>query len=308
MAARTYQAASSCMILALIGGAGCGWSGQSPSGLRSLLRVDGAQAVNGSISDAADDIPALVSPSTRWNLVFPGASNKQLKGVVGPNANVAAIGVPGDNAYWLVPALTPESADSESYDFVTTFSVSPDLAESPLVQLNPNDGTRAVTLSLRAVDNQGRFGKATTLPLTVDTSEPTGTLVVSLLWDSPVDLDLHIWVPADNDTGYSEVWSKMPAADPATRDGLLDFDSNTACTIDNRDRENVIWQGAPPSGTYAVRVEAFSLCGLTSAQWHALAYEADGSVVGEASGTLTEASTRGTHGAGAGITAFTFDY
>jgi hypothetical protein len=292
------------------GATGCNWSGPSSSGLSSLLRFDGAQAMG-------DPFPILLTPyrprsrpQRDGTRSFPGVSNKTLKGVVGPNANAAAIGVPGDTGYWLVPALTPDTVDSEAFDFSTTFSVSPALRGSPLLQYNPSDGTTAMTLSFRAVDEQGKFGTATTLPLTVDLNDPAGTLVVSLLWDSPVDLDLHVLVPANNAAGFTEVWSKEPAADPTAKDGLLDFDSNAMCTIDNRDRENVAWQGAPPGGHYVVRVEAFSLCGLAAAEWHALAYVAGnpGAPVGEASGVLTDASTRGAHGAGAGITAFEFDY
>jgi hypothetical protein len=294
------------LLWSTVGATGCNWSGPSSSGLNSLLRFDGAQAMSGSISDPPDEISATVAPSTRWNTIYPGVSNKTLHGVVGPNANAAAIGVPGDNGYWLVPALTPDSVDPEAYDFSTLFAVSPAIRQSQLLQYSAA-GSATMTLSFRAVDDTGHYGTATTLPLAVDLADPTGTLVVSLIWDSPVDLDLHVLVPANNAAGFTEVWSKQPAADPTGKDGKLDFDSNAACTIDNRDRENVVWQGTPPSGHFLVRVEAFSLCGLDSAEWEALAYGPDASPpIGEASGVVTEASTRGVHGAGAGVTAFEF--
>ena len=302
---------------------GCGWSGSSSTGLGSLLRVAGAQAMGGSISDPPDQIPATVAPSTNSNIIFPGVSNKALAGVVGPNANAAAIGVPGDDGFWLVPALAPDTVNTDSYDFNTQISFSPALGHSSLLQHNAADGSTTLTLAFRAVDDRGQFGEARTSDLKVQLNDFTGkSLVVSLIWDSPVDLDLHVLVPTS--AGYTEVWSKEPAATPAivatattpasAADGVLDFDSNAACTIDNRDQEDVVWTGTPPSGHYIVRVEAFSLCGLDSAGWHALAYvpaSADAgadTTLGEASGILTEASTRGAHGAGAGITAFEFDY
>lgn len=297
------------MIFAVAACAGCGWSASSTSGLDSLLRFDGAQARGGSVTDPPSEISATVAPSLR-NSAFPGASNKGIKGVVGPHANAAAIGVPGDDGYWIVPALTPDSVDPEAYDFTTQFSLSPALAQSPLVTHDPSTGAASVTLAFRAVDEDGHFGAPTTLPVALRDEIPTGTLVVSLVWDSPVDLDLHVLVPADNADGFVEVWSKKPAADPAAQDGLLDFDSNAACQIDNRDRENVIWTKVPPSGPYVVRVEAFSLCGLDAAAWNAFAYQ-DGdptAIVGQASGVLTDAATRAAHGQGAGITAFIFTY
>lgn len=300
--------------LGLVLGAGCGFSGGSSSGLESVLRVAGAQAMSGSIADPPAEIPAVVAPSTRWNTVYPGVSNKSIKGVVGPDANAVAIGVPGDAGYWLLPGQKPDSVDPSSNDFSATFSVSPELAQSALVQTNPDDGTSTLTLAFRGVDGQGRFGTATTLPMAVQLAQPSGTLVVSLLWDSPVDLDLHVLVPAPvtsaTPDGYLEVWSKKPAADASAKDGLLDRDSNAACAIDNQDQEDVVWQGTPPSGRYLVRVEAFSLCGLPSAQWVASAMTAGsaGAPLAEVSGVVTEASTRGAHGPGAGLTAFAFEY
>jgi hypothetical protein len=270
--------------------------------------------MSGSVSDKPDEILALVAPSTRWNSIYPGVRNKAISGVVGPDANAVAIGIPGDDGFWLLPGQKVDQVDPSSNDFSSTFSVSPALAQSPFLEYNPDDGSATLTLSFRAVDDQGRFGRATTLPLAVELKQATAALVISLAWDSPVDLDLHVFVPAPvsdaTPDGLSEVWSKKPAADPIGKDGMLDGDSNAACTIDNQDQENVVWQGTPPSGHYIVRVEAFSLCGQASAQWHASAFTAGNASgpLGEASGVLTDASTRGAHGAGAGITAFEFDY
>jgi hypothetical protein len=69
----------------------------------------------------------------------------------------------------------------------------------------------------------------------------------------------------------------------------------------------VVWTGQPPAGHYIVRVDAFSLCGQMSAAWHAIAYTPQ-ATLGEASGVLTGAATRGAPTAGAGLTAFEFDY
>jgi len=136
---------------------------------------------------------------------------------------------------------------------------------------------------------------------------------VSLQWDTPTDLDLHVLVPANNAAGYVEVWTKHRSADPGnptagtSPDGTLDFDSNANCQIDGQDLENVIWTGSPPVGHYVVRVAAASLCGLTSAAWYAEASVSDVSK-GATSGVFTEAATRSSAEAGSGITAFEFDY
>jgi hypothetical protein len=292
----------------------CQWSSEYSSGLPSLIRVEGGQARRGSISEPATTISATASFFPKYANVFPGVSNKAVKGVVGPDANAVAMGVDGDQAYWLVPALDPDSSDMEhAYRYTATLSLSPALTASPLLQANP-DGTLTLPLSIRAVDESGSFGPTMVQTLFMDSQEPVGTLIVSLDWDAPVDLDLHVQVPADNDDGFVVVWAKARSAGhlnpdglPKTPDGVLDFDSNAGCQIDGRGREYVVWTGEPPSGHYIVRVDAFSLCGHMSAAWHAVAYS-DLDDLGEASGVFTDTIRRKPPTADSGLTAFEFDY
>ena len=291
----------------------CQWSSDSFSGLTSVMRVQGGQAMRGSIAGPTDTISAQATLSPRDYTIFPGESNKSIKGTVEADAHAVALGVAGDDAYWLVPALSPDNPlDPQYFNFTASLSLSPALASSPLLQDN-QDGTWTLPLSYRAVDDAGNFGSARVQPLIMDALGPKGALVVSLDWDAPVDLDLHLQtpIPANNKAGFVIVWAKQRSAEPNLPDGgvdgNLDFDSNEDCQIDGRDRENVVWTGQPPSGHYIVRVDAFSLCGQVSAAWHALAYSPQGTL-GEASGVLTDASTREAPTAGAGLTAFEFDY
>ena len=298
--------------LCTLSASACQWSSDSSSGVTALLRVQGGQAMRGSIAGPASSISATATLVPGNRTVFPGAKDKSISGVVGPDVNAVALGVPGDAAYWLVPALTAENEDPHSFTYSASFSLSPALASSPLLQPDP-EGTQTLLLpvSARAVDAAGNFGPPSGQTLVMEPQGLDGTLVVSLDWDAPVDLDLHVKVPADNDAGFVIVWAKARSAEPnlpdAGADGVLDFDSNEGCQIDGRDRENVVWTGAPPAGHYIVRVDAFSLCGQMSAAWHAIAYTPEGTK-GEASGVLTGAATREAPTAGAGLTAFEFDY
>ena len=300
----------------LVGLAGCQWptdSAESHSGLTSVLRVEGGQPMRGSIAAPADTILASAKLFPKNYTIFPGVANKSIKGTVGPDTNTVALGVAGDSAYWLVPALTPDSTDPHSFTFAVGLSLSPMLAQSPLL-VAQGDGSWALPLLARAVDPVGNFGPAYNQPLIMDAKVLTGELIVSLDWDAPVDLDLHVLVPTIDDAGYPdsiEVWSKSRSATPKLpdggSDGTLDFDSNANCQIDGRDAEDVVWTGAPPSGHYLVRVGLASLCGQTSAAWHAIAYS-PGGTLSEASGVLTEAATRQNPAAGAGLTMIEFDY
>jgi hypothetical protein len=296
----------SCMV-ATVAIASCGWSTQNPSSPASLTYVGGGQAFLGSITSAPDEIAAIATPATQSNSVIPGIANKQVQGVVGPDASAVAIGVPGDEAYWLVPAPTQDPGNSDLQRFSAKVSFSPQLGKSPLIQYN-TDGTTTLPLYFRAVDDSGRFGQATILALDVGLSQPSGSLFIALDWDSPTDLDLHVLAPADTDSGYSEIWAGAPSL--SKTDGILTSDSNRGCQIDNRDYESIAWKGTPPAGHYIARASAFSLCGQTSAAWHAAAYlptVAD-SPIREATGILNQASVRTVVGEGAGITVFEFDY
>jgi hypothetical protein len=299
--------------LCILAAPACDWSSNTSSGLNSVIRVQGAQAKSGSIAGPAPTIPAMVTLTPRNATIHPGESNKSINGDVGPNANSVALGVAGDDVYWLLPALQP--AENPGYfRYLASFSLSPALASSPLLQPNP-DGTQSLVLPLsyRAVDNEGHFGPVTIQPLVLDSNAITGTLAVSLQWDTPTDLDLHVLVRPSNAAGYVEVSAKHRSLDPGNSvagtspDGTLDFDSNANCQIDGRDLENVIWTGPPPVGHYVVRVAAASLCGLTSAAWYAYA-SVPGVSKGEASGVLTEAAVRSSAGEGSGVTVFEFDY
>jgi hypothetical protein len=310
---RAWYRGSVVVALVAIVAPACEWSSDTSSGVTSIIRIEGGQAYQGSISDPPTTIPTANASVVPQNAaIFPGSSNKVISGVVDSNANAVAIGVAGDTVYWRVPALSRDNTAIDSFDYTARLSISRDAATSPLLQLN-DKGEWTLPLSARAVDNAGNFGPAEIRPLILDSNAIAGTLTVSLQWDTPTDLDLHVLVPANNTAGYVEVWTKHRSADPGdptagtSADGTLDFDSNANCQIDGQDLENVIWNGPPPAGHYVVRVAAASLCGLTSAAWYAYA-SVPGASKGAASGVFTDAATRSSAEAGSGVTAFEFDY
>jgi hypothetical protein len=178
-------------------------------------------------------------------------------------------------------------------------------------------------LQVAAIDAGGRFGPPSMLTLTARPHEVDLTethLVVSLSWDTEADLDLHVVVPTSPPI---TVWSKHPSSyvppgpgDPVDPDavdaaGALDVDSNSQCQIDGRREENVVWRGAlavPPAGTYAVRVDTFSLCGAPTAHWFVDVFrDGDPTSLAHAEGTVVDSDTRGAHVAGSGARALTFD-
>ncbi|HYN88710.1 MAG TPA: hypothetical protein VER55_09275, partial [Ardenticatenaceae bacterium] len=74
----------------------------------------------------------------------------------------------------------------------------------------------------------------------------TGDVQVTLRWDNPADLDLHVVDPAGEEISYGH-----PVAQSG---GQLDVDANIGCQDDLR-VENVFWpSGGAPTGTYQVEV------------------------------------------------------
>lgn len=302
-------------------GVGCGGASADP-GLDAYLRLSGAQFVPGLLdplggtTDAgtADGgvAPPLVSGVTvMTNTVAPGLQNLPLSGDV-ENGTSVLIGLAGDSGYWIVPAPNPDFLLAGSFVFQTKVSLSPQTPPGPHALL------------FRGVAKDGTVGPALQTSLNVTATVPTGALVISLSWDTQSDLDLHVLAPnPDDPTTPIEIWSKAPVglpphvpgtpplagADLAAAEaaaGKLDFDSNANCLLDGRRQETVVFTQGPPPGDYIVRVDAASLCGQADAQWQVIGTLGDGTVAGVARWEAVDADTRGTHGAGAGRTAFTF--
>jgi hypothetical protein len=297
----------------------------SSSGLTAMLRVEGAQVRPGHITDAPEDqAAATVSGLTSGsNLIYPAIQGRGVSGKVGPGATAVAIGLAKDNAFWILPAGSHDTTSPDLLNFSAQLDFSPDLAGSSVVEQD-SKGNPVVPITFRAVTQDGRLGPSLILGMTVLSNEPSGSLVISLRWDAPVDFDLRVLAPLPDGTSTVEIWSKHASnvpldtnsalpADQQGAVGSLDFDSNAGCNIDGRDQENVVWQGLPPAGHYVVRVDAFSLCGQVSAEWEAQATyngqpltKTDGNPA-DVFGIATDAATRGDHGAGAGVRAFEFD-
>lgn len=90
----------------------------------------------------------------------------------------------------------------------------------------------------------------------------SGDIQVSLAWDSPTDVDLHVVEPGGCELYYGNK--------NCSSGGELDLDSNPACSIDGINNENAFWPpGAAPEGTYIVRADYFSNCSGLSANYTA---------------------------------------
>jgi hypothetical protein len=165
-----------------------------------------------------------------------------------------------------------------------------------LITLAQNLSETSLPLTISAADANSNFGPAQHLNAVV-TRVGSGDVQVSLSWDGPSDVDLHVVGPDSNEIYFA---NRTTASG-----GTLDLDSNAGCSIDNVDNENVTWpSGRAPSGTYTVRVDYWSNCGVNVSN-----YVVTVTVAGRTpqifQGSFTGAGDSGGAGSGRLITTFT---
>jgi hypothetical protein len=294
-----------CPPLAFVVGAvvllGCSDGATSDPGSGALLQVAGAQFVAGSMP-ASTAGPEVASIQLLTNTIWPGCSNKPIRGALGPSATAATLALSGDEGYWIVPAGVPDVSAPTLPTFRATASFS--------TSLTPG----AYSLQVRAVDGAGNFGPPSAQTLTALAQPPSrtvqGELVITLTWDTEADVDLHVVDPLGNEVFHgapSSCNAYAPGGStPGESCGILDVDSNANCAIDGLRQEDVIWAAAPPAGHYLVRVDTTSLCGQVSARWTVRAI-VHGTAIGTVKGTAFDTDTRGAHDRGAGMLALEFD-
>jgi uncharacterized protein YfaP (DUF2135 family) len=149
---------------------------------------------------------------------------------------------------------------------------------------------------LYAIGNGDEIGTYEEVTATV-VSVGTGELQVSVSWDAPSDVDLHVIDP-DGD----EIYFGVPFSESG---GELDLDSNPGCFIDGVNNENITWASAP-AGEYQVRVDYYLSCEVEETN-----YVVTVQIMGEEpetfSGSFTDAGDMGGAGSGVDITSFTLE-
>lgn len=106
----------------------------------------------------------------------------------------------------------------------------------------------------------------------------TGDVQMTLRWDTPVDLDLHVVDPSGE-----EIWYLSPES---ASGGRLDVDANATCSGDPP-VENVYWPaGGAPNGSYGVSVVYYGSCATSGPVHYTVTVRIDGQTVDVRNGTL----------------------
>lgn len=238
-------------------------SGQKQeSGLGEPLRVQNGVfkegALPGTISDAGGRL-TITAIDTASTVLRPGQGEKTLSGraAVGTVAIGLAFGSAG-NGWWLLPVDGPDPLNAGELGWNAIVEI----ARS--VTPGPNE------LRLVPIDGAGNAGEQRTLSVCVPRVVPDNlnvcdpvanappAAVVSLTWDTAVDLDLVVVGP--DGVVLSAKHPQGAASTDAGAPPTIDRDSNGACALDLVDQEDLVFT-TPPSGTYLVYANLFSACG-----------------------------------------------
>ncbi len=279
--------------------AGCSAGASNDPALGARMRIAGAEFVAGATpSDHAG--PAVASVDLLTTIIWPGYSNKPVRGSLAASATAVTLALSGDYGYWVVPAGVPDVSAPELPTFRAVAAFAQNLAPG------------SYTLEVRAVDDSAHFGAARrqtliALPFAPSRATP-GALNVTLSWDVDSDLDLHVVDPAGSEIFHGSRSSRDPFAQntPASSYGTLDVDSDAECRADGLRQEDVVWAEEPPSGRYLVRVDTTSLCGRPNAHW-LVTVTLDHEPLASAAGIALDSDTWGPHDRGAGVLALGFD-
>lgn len=251
-------------------------------GLELQVRVKGGQVARGPLAEDQGG-PAVTQVSRGQRQIVRGDGTVIIRGRLGPNGSALHIWAEGDPHHWITLPSGFDFVIADELQFVA------ELEFSYAIQ------TDVLKLHMQAADNDGRLGPVTISEFDVLPDVPAAQLMVSLGWDAPADLDLHLQIPDGTIVGAKNINSNDPATGPidAWMDGaFLDFDSNQQCEIDARNRENILFlNAAPPPGRYKVYVQLFAPCGTSSVNFETIAQLA-GDVIARGASTMYEFDSR----------------
>ncbi len=261
------------LLVSLSSAIGCGGT-EGLSGLEEPLLAHGAQFVRGELpgdpplTPGSGEIPK--SPRVTGATASVAYLRERLRGVSfsgQASDDAMAVGLRIEDrgeGYWLVPTLFPDVQSPG--ELLWRFNV--DLQDSL-----PAGQHRLLTV---AFDEDGNPGTQASTTICVNSLVPDNGnacnparvppfLVISLEWDTPVDLDLRVVLPDGQVIDAEHPVSGEPDSSGkidlnARGVGKLQTDSNHDCVIDGRQREDIVFRARPRRGRYTVYASLNRAC------------------------------------------------
>jgi hypothetical protein len=259
------------------------------SNVKDYLSVDGANYVSSSFPTAStgDALPEITEV-TGNSSVIEGGSNP-----IAVYASVPAkkilVGVQGTKGYYEYTEAVKSTAIVYTLSLVLSTNI---------------PGTDFIII-VAIVDDFGLVSEVFELPVSI-IEVGTGQLQVSLSWDQPNDVDLHLVEPDGEEIYYG--------TDYSSNGGVLDLDSNPGCSIDGVQNENITYsnESTVEAGTYIVRVDLYDGCDVAAQTNYIVTARLNGELIAQQSltnpynGNFTAGSLGDYGGNGSGVQVMQF--
>jgi hypothetical protein len=174
------------------------------------------------------------------------------------------------SGYWVLPVAGQDPTKPGNYTWAATVDFGADLPPGfhPLaavaIDASGHGGTQAssdLCIASDIPDNLSACSAGVAPPATV----------VSLVWDTPVDLDLRVVTPSGkivdpkHPSTADAVNGKVDPTAPGT--GIIDTDAGLDCVDTGHRRENLVWQQNPALGRYFVYANLYGACGQAAVRF-----------------------------------------
>ncbi len=261
-----------------------GSAGGSPPGFTVSSFIVGATALDGSrgtlqpgVAPSPSGSGPVATPSANNNIVNGGSNQVRIQsGATFQTVYAFVGGLSGTvQGFWEIRLAVP----TRDAQIILTYATA--LAASNFQTV------------FAVAGSNGAVGAYSSIPTQV-LAASTGEVQVTVSWDAASDVDLHVVDPLGEEIYYGNSSSRSG--------GQLDLDSNAACGIDGVNNENIRWSSGAPAGTYTVRVDYWSSCGV--GQTNYVVTVRNGGTAQTFTGTFTGSGDAG--GAGSGRTIATF--
>ena len=241
--------------------------GKLPGSPLPLLDAGQASSTGGSSSVADAGTPKTLQANlTQFSerYVLQGQANVPIGGITSKDVFSVAVALENlGTGYWVVPV-----GPLDGNTLLPTWDITADFGR------DIPQGYR--NLQYVPIDGSGNAGQIQSQKICVAGRVPNGfqgclpnpnppAAVISLSWDTNVDLDLQVLAPdgrliePKNPATVDIDASALNATLPADA-GRIDRDSNGYCSIDGIRFENLIWQTVPPKGPFLIYVNLFDAC------------------------------------------------
>lgn len=255
-----------------------------PLALGEPIRIRGGAFKEGPLPGdppGATTRPEITAYESASTVVRLGQSGKIVLGRASPEAVAVGIAFADlGTGHWIFPAGASDPLTMGELGWQAECDFGIDLPPGP----HP--------LRVVAIDAEGRAGAQRDLTVCVtpaigdnlaacDKARTPPAVAISLAWDVSADLDLVVVDPqgrvidAKHPRSVADAGGLTAGADAgALSIGTIDRDSNASCRADALARETLVFQKAPPPGSYFVYANLFDACGKGAVHFRASLVEA----------------------------------